>query len=172
MKFVMRQDPDVIVLGELRSSETYQAAIDAAASGHLVLSTIHSSDVFDAVERIVNSFDSTRQGYVRLQLTNVIKAIVGLRLIQEKYGKGCVPATEILFGTLQLKKLLQSGNPIEVKFALEKGSAYGMHTFDQDLLRLSEAGAITPNEALNSATNPNDLRLKLQGQSTGSETSK
>lgn len=164
LKYVFRQDPDVIVIGEIRNVDTFQAAIEGAASGHLVLTTIHSSDTLDAIDRIVNAFDFQQQAYVRLQLTNVIKVIISQRLIPEKNNKGCLPATEILFGTLQLKKLLAGGNTTEAKFLIEKGGAYGMHTFDQELLRMVEAGLIGPQEALNNSSNPNDLRIKLQGQ--------
>jgi twitching motility protein PilT len=168
LKHVFRQDPDVIVIGEMRNVDTFRAAIEGAASGHLVLSTIHSSDTLDAVDRIVNAFDFQEQPYVRQQLTNVIKVIISQRLVPEKNNKGCVPATEILFGTLQLKKLLSGGNSAEAKFLIEKGGAYGMHTFDQDLLRMVEAGLISGQEALNNSSNPNDLRIKLQGQGDSS----
>jgi twitching motility protein PilT len=168
LKFVFRQDPDVIVLGEAMTPDTFQAAIEGAASGHLVLTTIHSSDALDVIDRIVNAFDFQQQPYVRLQLTNVIRAIVSQRLIPDKNNTGCLPATETLFGSLQLKKLLSSGGTAEAKFLIEKGGAYGMHTFDQDLLRMVTEGAITPQEALNNSSNPNDLRIKLQGQGDSS----
>jgi twitching motility protein PilT len=162
LEFMFRQDPDVIVLGEIRTVDTYKAAIEGAASGHLVMATVHSSDALDALDRIVNAFDFQQQPYVRVQLMNALKAVVSQRLIPERQGKGCLPATEILFGTLQLKKLLLTNSTTEAKFLMEKGSAYGMHTFDQDLQRMVEEQAISPGEALNYASNPNDLRIKLQ----------
>lgn len=166
LKHVFRQDPDVIAIGEIRTVDTFRAAIEGAASGHLVLTTIHSSDTMDALDRIVNAFESQEQTYLRLQLTNVIRAIISQRLIPLKDNKGCLPATEIMFGTLQLKKLLVSGNSQEARFLIEKGGAYGMHTFDQDLLRMLEAGLISGQEALNNSSNPNDLRIKMQGLGT------
>ena len=164
---VLRQDPDVIVLGEMRTQETFRAAIEGASSGHLVLATVHSSDTMDAVDRIVNSFDSQQQTYLRLQLTNALRAIISQRLVREKYGKGRFPATEILFATLQIKNLLAKGQISEARGLIEQGSAYGMHSFDQDLLRMVEDGSISPQEALSNASKPNDLRIKLQGQNGG-----
>jgi twitching motility protein PilT len=162
LKYLLRQDPDVIVFGEMRDKETFKGAIEGAAAGHLVLGTVHSSDSVDAIDRIVNSFDFQEQTYVRGQLTNVISAIVAQRLVPEKTGKGQLPVTEILFGTLQMKKLLLANSPSEIKFQLEKGGAFGMHAFDQELFRLVEEDVITPDVGLNYSSNPNDFRLKLQ----------
>jgi Tfp pilus assembly ATPase PilU len=116
----------------------------------------------------VNAFDFQEQAYARLQLTNVIKVIISQRLVPDKNNKGCLPASEILLGTLQLKKLLATGNATEARFLIEKGGAYGMHTFDQDLLRMVEANQISAQDALNNSSNPNDLRIKLQGQGNSS----
>lgn len=164
---VLRQDPDVIVIGEMSSNETFRAAIEGAGSGHLVFGTVHSSDTFDAIDRIVNAFPFQEQPYVRLQLTNALTAIVGQRLVPDKTGQSCVPATEILLGSSQIKKLILANSPNEVKFLIEKSGAYGMHTFDQDLLRMFEAGLINPQDALSFATNPNDLRIKMQSSTGG-----
>lgn len=163
LSHVFRQDPDVIVIAEMLSRETFRAAIEGAGSGHLVLGTVHSNDALDAADRIVNAFDFAEQPYVRLQLTNVLTAIVSQRLVPDKTGRMCYPATEILLGSSQMRKLMLANSVNEIKFLLEKSGAYGMHTFDQDLLRLFEAGLVSPQEALNYATNPNDLRLKMQG---------
>ncbi len=160
---ILRQDPDVIVIGEMISSETFRAAIEGAGSGHLVIGTVHSSDTLDAVDRIVNTFDFQEQPYVRLQLTNVLTAILSQRLVPEKNGRTVFPATEIMLGSSQMKKLLLASSANEVKFLIEKSGAYGMHLFDQDLLRMFEEGLISPQDALNYASNPNDLRLKMQG---------
>jgi twitching motility protein PilT len=160
--YLLRQDPDVIVFGEMRDKETFRGAIEGAAAGHLVLGTVHSSDSVDAVDRIVNTFDFQEQAYARAQLTNVISAIVAQRLVPEKTGKGQVPVTEVMFGTLQMKKLLLANSPSEIKFQLEKGGAFGMHAFDQELFRLVEEDSITPDVGLANSSNPNDFRLKLQ----------
>jgi twitching motility protein PilT len=172
MKNILRQDPDVIVIGEMRNDNDFRAAIDCAGSGHLVLATLHSSDSTDAIDRIVNAFDFQEQAYVRSQLVNVIKSVVSQRLVPGKKDSRPYPATEILTGTLQIKKLLASNSVAEVRFQLEKGSAFGMHTFDQDLLRMVEEGLITHESALNQATNSNDLRLKLQGHTAPGEAGK
>ena len=146
------------------NGHSVQAAIEAATSGHLVLSTLHGNDAIDAMERIVNAFDFPQQPFVRQQLTNALRAVLGQRLVHEKYGKDRYPATEIMFGTLQIKNLLNAGRHAEAFQLIEKGSSYGMHTFDQDLFQLVNTGLISPQEALNNASRPNDLRLKLQNQ--------
>lgn len=161
----LRQDPDILVIGELREASAFQPMLEAAASGHLVLATVHSSDTFDAMDRIVAAFSVQEQLQVRAQLINVLKVVISQRLVHDKTGKMILPATEIMFGTLQLKKLLAANSQAEARFLLEKGTAFGMHTFDQDLLRLVEQGLISSQEALNNASNAGDLRLKLQGQS-------
>jgi twitching motility protein PilT len=163
MKSILRQDPDVIVIGEMRNENDFKAAIDCAGSGHLVLATLHSSDCTDAIDRIVNAFDFQEQTYVRTQLCNVIKSVVSIRLVPTKKDGRPYPATETLNGTLQIRKLLSTNSVTEVRFQLEKGGAFGMHTFDQDLIRMVEEGLISQEAALNAATNNNDMRLKLQG---------
>jgi twitching motility protein PilT len=162
LNYMLRQDPDVIVLGEMRDKEAFKGAIEGAAAGHLVIGTVHSSDSVDAIDRIVNAFEFQEQSYARSQLTNVISAVIGQRLVPEKTGKGQIPVTEIMFGTLQMKKLLLANSPSEIKFQLEKGTAFGMHAFDQELFRLVEENVITPDVGLNYASNANDFRLKLQ----------
>lgn len=164
LESVFRQDPDVIVIGEMRTAEMFKLAIDGAASGHLVIGTLHSSDALDAVDRIVNVFNFEVQPYVRSQLAGVLTAVISQRLLLGKTGKLLVPATEIMLGTLQMKKLLVAANNAEAKYLIERGNAFGMHTFDQDLVRLVEEGVINGQEALNNASAPNDMRLKLQGQ--------
>lgn len=168
LRFVLRQDPDVIVMGEMRTRETFNTAIEAASAGHLVLATLHSSDTIDAIDRIVNAFDHQQQQYIRMQLVSSLRAVVSQRLVQEKYGKDRYPATEVMFGTLQIKNLLTAGKNADVRVQIEQGHSYGMHTFDQDLLRLVEEGLISPQEAVNNATKSNDVRLKLQGRSDSS----
>ncbi len=160
---ILRQDPDIIVIGEMMSNETFRSAIEAASSGHLVLGTVHSNDALDAVDRIVNTFSFNEQAYARMQLTNVITAVISQRMIPDKNSNTCFPATEIMLGTSQIKKLLLANSAPEIKFLIEKSSAFGMHTFDQDLLRLFVEGKISPNDAMAYASNPNDLRLKMQG---------
>jgi twitching motility protein PilT len=172
MRNILRQDPDVIVIGEMRSENDFKAAIECAGSGHLVLATIHSSDCTDAIDRIVNAFDFQEQSYVRSQLCNVIKSVVSQRLVPGKKDPRPYPATETLTGTLQIKKLLASNSVAEVRFQLEKGSAFGMHSFDQDLYRMVQEGLITQEMALGQATNTNDFRLKLQGLTAPGEPGK
>jgi twitching motility protein PilT len=172
MKSILRQDPDVIVIGEMRTEADFRAAIDAAGSGHLVLATLHSSDATDAIDRIVNAFDFQEQAYARAQLVNVIKSVISQRLVPGIKDTRPYPATETLTGTLQIKKLLATNAIPEIRYQLEKGSAFGMHTFDQDLLRMVEEGLISQESALMQATNSNDMRLKLQGHVAPGEAGK
>lgn len=169
----LRQDPDIIAIGELRDPAAFNPMLQAASSGHLVIATVHSSDTFDALDRIVSTYALTEQAQVRAELINVLKVSISQRLVHDKSGKAILPATEIMFGTLQMKKLMAAGSNMEAKFLLEKGTAFGMHTFDQDLQRMVEQGLITSQEALNNASNAGDLRLKLQGQAgSGMEVAK
>lgn len=172
VRFILRQDPDVIVIGEMRSEADFKAAIECAGSGQLALATLHSSDSTDAIDRIVNAFDFQEQAYVRTQLTNVIQCVLSQRLVPGKKEQRPYPVTETLTATLQIKKLLAGNSIAEVRFQLEKGGAFGMHTFDQDLMRMVEEGLITPESAMAASTNSNDLRLKLQGHITPGEPGK
>lgn len=163
LKYVLRQDPDVVVIGEMRDFEAISAGITAAETGHLVLSTIHTMDAVQTIDRIVDSYPPHQQHSVRSQLANVIKGIVCQRLVMRKDGEGRVPATEVLMGTSLIRKLIAEGKLSDVYKAMEQGAYYGMHTFDTQLLDLYKKGIITQEEALDKASNPDDLALKLRG---------
>ncbi|MBN1822865.1 MAG: type IV pilus twitching motility protein PilT [Endomicrobiales bacterium] len=167
LKYVLRQDPDVVVIGEMRDYEAMSAGITAAETGHLVLSTIHTMDAVQTIDRLVDSYPPHQQASVRSQLGNVIKGIVAQRLITTKDGNGRVPATEILIGTSLIRKLISEGKISEVYKAMEQGAYYGMHTFDNDLFELCKKGVISAEEALDKSTNPDDLTLKLKGIERG-----
>lgn len=163
LKYILRQDPDVIVIGEMRDYEAMQAGITAAETGHLVLSTIHTMDAAQTIDRIVDSYPPHQQGSIRSQLANVLKGIVGQRLITSKDGESRYPVTEMLIGTSLVRKLVADGKISDVYKAMEQGSYYGMHTFDQNLLNLYKDGKVTLEEALDKSSNPDDLTLKLKG---------
>jgi twitching motility protein PilT len=163
LKYALRQDPDVVVIGEMRDFEAVSSAITAAETGHLVLSTIHTMDASQTIDRIIDSYPPHQQASVRSQLANIIKGIVAQRLVTTKDGQGRLPATEILLGTSMVKKLIAEGKLGEVYKTIEQGSYYGMHTFDNDLVEMYKKGLITVEEALDKATNPDDMTLNLKG---------
>ncbi|MEF9426764.1 MAG: type IV pilus twitching motility protein PilT [Candidatus Mariimomonas ferrooxydans] len=165
----MRQDPDVILVGEMRDFETIQTAIVAAETGHLVLSTLHTVDATETVNRIISVFPPYQHKQVRVQLASILRAIISMRLIPRSDGKGRVPAVEVLIGTATIKACVE--NPDRTKAipdVIAQGySQYGMQTFDQSLLGLYKDGLITYQDALRRATSPDDFVLKVKGvQST------
>lgn len=162
---ILRQDPDVVVVGEMRDLETMQAAIQAAETGHLVLSTIHTIDSVSTFNRIVDAHPHDQQAQVRQQLANCLKGIVAQRLVLSKDGKSRYPANEILINNTVVRSTLLEGKTQEIHKHLEKGSYYGMQSFDQDLLRLCTEGKIDAKTAIENSTTPQDLALKLQGHS-------
>ncbi len=163
LKYSLRQDPDVVAIGEMRDYEAVSAALTAAETGHLVLSTIHTMDAAQTIDRIADVYPAHQQHQVRAQLANVLKGIVAQRLIPSADGQTRWPATEILIGTSLVRKLVAEGKPQDLYRAMEQGDYYKMHTFDQDLLRLASSGKISLEEALSNASNPDDLALKARG---------
>ena len=163
LKYVLRQDPDVVVIGEMRDFEAMSAALTTAETGHLVLSTIHTMDAIQTIDRIVNSYPPHQQNSIRTQLAYVLKGVIGQRLVIQKDGMGQLPATEILIGTSLIRKLLSEGKYEEAYKSMDQGSYYGMHTFDQDLMTFYKDGKITLEEAMDKSSNPDNLTLKLRG---------
>ncbi len=169
LRSALRQDPDVILVGEMRDYETVETALTAAETGHLVLSTLHTLDATETINRIVAIFPPHQQKQIRLQLSAVLKAVISLRLMPRADGLGRVPAAEILISTALVRDCIENKEKTKlIKDAITAGtSQYGMQTFDQSLFGLYKGGLITLDEALKRATNPNEFRLKLQGiQST------
>lgn len=166
LKHVLRQDPDVVVVGEMRDLETMQAAISAAETGHLVLSTIHTMDSVQTVARIVDAHPAEQHAQVRQQLSNVLKGVVGQRLVLSKDGKSRYPATEIMMGNNIVRTQLLEGRSADLYKTIETGAYYGMHSFDQDLIRLFQEGKIDEKAVIENSTTPQDAALKLQGLSS------
>ncbi len=163
LKYVLRQDPDVVVIGEMRDHEAIAAALTAAETGHLVLGTLHTMDAVQTIDRIVDSYPPHQQSQIRMQIGNVLKGVVAQRLISTADNTARLPATEILVGSSLVRKLVAEGKTLELYRAMEQGEYYKMHTFDQDLVRLVQENKITMEEALDNATNPEDLTLKARG---------
>ncbi len=169
LRSALRQDPDVILVGEMRDFETISTALTAAETGHLVLSTLHTVDTSETVNRIINAFPPYQQKQVRMQLASVIKGVVSQRLVGRADGKGRVPAVEIMLGTLSVREaIIDEAKTRTIPGIIAAGMLhYGMQTFDQSLLGHYKKGIITYEEALMSASNPDDFALKVKGiQST------
>ncbi len=165
----LRQDPDVILVGEMRDFETISTALTAAETGHLVLSTLHTLDAAETINRIITVFPPYQQKQVRMQLASVIKGIISQRLVAKADGSGRVPAAEVLLGTLSVREaIIDDAKTRQIPSIVAQGlTHYGMQTFDQSLLMLYKKGYITYDEALLTATNPDDFALKVKGiQST------
>jgi twitching motility protein PilT len=169
LRSALRQDPDVILVGEMRDFETISTALIAAETGHLVLSTLHTLDAAETINRIITVFPPYQQKQVRMQLASVIKGIVSQRLVARADGKGRVAAVEVMLGTLSVREAIIDENKTrQVPSIIASGLVhYGMQTFDQSLLLLYKKGLITYEEALTTASNPDDFALKVKGiQST------
>jgi twitching motility protein PilU len=160
LKNTLRQAPDVILIGEIRDLETMEAAISFAETGHLCVSTLHSNNANQAIERILNFFPPARQNEMRLQLSLNLRAIVSQRLVPS-IGGGRAAALEILLDTPRIKDLIKRGETEAVKDAMEQGRHEGCQTFDGALFDLVTAKRIDDTEALRAADSPNNLRLRL-----------
>jgi len=172
LKSALRQDPDVILVGEMRDYETIETALTAAETGHLVLSTLHTIDATETITRIVTSFPPYQQKQVRLQLSGILKGVVSQRLVPRADGKGRVPAVEVLVSTGRIRECIEDKDRTkEIRDAIATGhQIYGMQTFDQSLMMLYRGKLITFEEALRQSTNPDDFKLKVSGVSGGRDT--
>ena len=165
----LRQDPDVILVGEMRDLETCEIAMTAAETGHLVLSTLHTTDAVETVNRIISIFPPHQQVQVRIQLAACLKGVVSQRLLVKKDGKGMVPAVEILVSTARVRELIcDPKRTVELHDAIASGRhPYGMVSFDQSLTELVHKDQISYEEALRAATNSDDFALHFKGISSG-----
>src|SRR5262245_36571404 len=165
LRAALRQDPDVILVGEMRDLETISTALLAAETGHLVLSTLHTLDAVETVQRIIAVFPPPEQKQIRLQLASTLKAIVSQRLVRKSDEVGRGPAVEVLIAPAFVRDwIIHPDKTRLVREAIAAGtSQYGMQTFDQSLYDLYTAGLVTYEEALLNASNPDDFKLRLQG---------
>jgi twitching motility protein PilT len=168
LKSALRQDPDVILVGEMRDIETIETALLAAETGHLVMSTLHTLDASETINRIISAFPPHQQKQIRIQLGSVLRAVVSQRLVPRADGKGRVAAVEIMKTTARIKELIEDKDRTkEIPDAIAQGNiAYGMQTFDQSLMQLVRGGLIMYQEALRQASNPDDFALRYQGVSS------
>lgn len=172
LKHVVRQDPDVVLLGEMRDLETTAAAISCAQTGHLVLSTIHTIDAPQTVSRIVDMFPPHQQNQVRLQLADSLQGVVSQRLLRRADAGGRVPAVEVLVATPLVKKAVEENNFADLANAIKQGHYYGMQTFNQSLVRLYNDGKVRLEDALAAASNPEEVMLAVRGIESGVDATK
>lgn len=171
LKHVLRQDPDVIMIGEIRDKATMDVALKAADTGHLVLSTLHTLNATETINRIISFYPPHQHEHVRVLLASTLVASISQRLIPTADGKGRVPAVEILINTPRIKEMiLDAKRTMLIPQAMEEGYyEYGMQTFDQSVLKLYREGFITLEDALQNVTNPDEFLLRLKGIKTTSE---
>ena len=172
LRSALRQDPDVILVGEMRDFETISTAITAAETGHLVLSTLHTVDAVETINRVIGIFPPYQQKQIRLQLSSVLKGVVSMRLVPRTDGKGRVPAVEVMVATATIRDCILDGDKTrKIHDVIAAGaSQYGMQTFDQSLYKLFKENLITYDEALRRCNNPDDFTLKVKGIQSDSDT--
>ncbi len=174
LRAALRQDPDVILVGEMRDLETIETAIHAAETGHLVFSTLHTLDATETINRIISVFPPHHQKQIRLQLSGVLKAVISQRLVPRADGQGRVPACEVLIATETVRTCIEDKDRTKgLRDVIASGtSQYGMQTFDQSLYFLLQENLITVDEALKRATNVGEFKLRLEGVMATSDMAK
>jgi twitching motility protein PilT len=165
---VLRQDPDVIVVGEMRDLETIASALTAAETGHLVLATLHTPDAVQTIQRVYGVFPPEQQNNIRYQLSNALQAIVAQVLLPRASGKGLVLATEICTATPAVRKHIREGNAHLLFSEMQTGRKHGMQTMDHSLLALYQRGDITYDVAVSNAREPNTIRTRAAGPAAAS----
>jgi twitching motility protein PilT len=165
LRAALRQDPDVVLVGEMRDVETISTALLAAETGHLVFSTLHTLDATETIQRIIAVFPPPEQKQIRLQLASTLKAVISQRLVRKREGQGRVPAVEVMISTGYIRDCIINPDKTRlIREAIAAGtSQYGMQTFDQSLFDLFSRNLITIEEAILRASNPDDFRLRVQG---------
>jgi twitching motility protein PilT len=159
----MRQDPDVILVGEMRDLETFQAAISATETGHLVFSTLHTSNVMQTIDRIIDLFPANQHDQIRSQLSLNLRAILCQRLLPRADGTGRVPCCELAVVTPAVRKLIKENRITQIEIAIQQGREEGMQTFNDSLYGLLKARLITLETALGMSDNPEELNMMLKG---------
>jgi twitching motility protein PilT len=171
LKHAVRQDPDVILLGEMRDLETMSAALTAAQTGHLVLSTIHTIDAVQTVNRIIDVFPPHQQNQIRFQLGDTLRGVISQRLLPHTSGNGRVPAVEVMVVTPIIRKYVLENTLSEISSVMKQGGYYGMQTFHQALVALIQKGEISLETALEASSNPEEVMMAMRGVQSGSENS-
>ena len=172
LKHAVRQSPDVIFVGEMRDLETMEAAVNAAETGHLVVSTLHSQNAMQTVDRIMNMFPVHQHEFLRMQMSQLLEGVVSQRLIPTKDGSARMPAIELMAATPTSRELILQGKTRELYKALKEGGYYGCMTFNHSLKSLLERDLITLEDALHAADSPDELKLELRGITKETPTNK
>ncbi len=164
LKYILRQDPDIIMIGEIRDMETMEVALKAADTGHLIFSTLHTLNASETVNRIISFFPPYQHQHIRILLSSVLKGIISQRLLTRKDGSGRIPATEILVSTPTIREyLLDEVKTLLIPEAIDDGKQYHMHSFDQQIMSLYKEGIIDLQSALDNSTNPDEFKMRLRG---------
>jgi twitching motility protein PilT len=169
LKHVLRQDPDVILIGELRDLETISVALTAAETGHLVFATLHTQDAAQTIDRVIDVFPPHQQGQVRSQLAATLQGVVCQTLVKRASGKGRVVATEVLIATPAINNLIREGKTFQIASAMQAGRDHGMHTMDSHLADLANAGTITVKAAMDKAQDAESLKLLIHRAESGTD---
>lgn len=168
LKYALRQDPDVLLVGEMRDQETIHMALTAAETGHLVLSTLHTVDATETINRILSSVDPATQASVRSQLSSVLMGVISQRLIRARDGKSRIAAVEVLLSNARVRDMIADPQrTIDLRRAIEESGNSGMQSFDQCLMSHFKKGLITKEEALLHCSNVRDFQMRLEGVVTG-----
>jgi twitching motility protein PilT len=171
LRRVLRQDPDIILVGEMRDRESMELAMHAAETGHLVFSTLHTNDAKQTIDRIIDTFPPDATHQIRAMLALTLHAVISQRLVKRADGKGRTAAVEVMINSPQIRDLITEGKTTAIEKAIgSSGDFYQMQTFNQSLFKLTQDGTIEWDEALACSTNPNDLKLMLKGIGSGSAT--
>ncbi len=171
LRAALRQDPDVILVGEMRDIETIETAMSAAETGHLVMSTLHTTDTQETINRIISAFPPHQHKQIRMMLSSIIKGIISMRLLPRADGKGRIAAVEILMASSLIREcILDETKTKQIRDFVAKGKLhYGMQTFDQCLLDLYKGGLVTYDECIKAASNVEDFKLKVKGVTSGTD---
>ncbi len=168
LKAALREDPDIILLGELRDMETIEIALHAANSGHLVFSTLHTLDAKETIDRVVGTFPTNEQNRIGMSLASVLSGVLCQRLVK-KPGGGRSAAVEVMIATGRIRQLIVEKRNAEITDAIEEGGLYGMQTFDQALFKLYMEKRVSLEDALRAASKPSDLKLKISNSRQGAD---
>lgn len=168
LRAAMREDPDVILIGEMRDVETFQAAVTASETGHLVFSTLHTTNVIQTIDRIVDLFPTTQQDQVRSALATQLRAIMCMRLLPRADGNGRVPACELMFVNSAVRALIRENRVNMLGVAIQQGRESGMQTFNDSLCSLIKKGLISNDIGMEASDNPEELSMMMQGITLGS----
>jgi twitching motility protein PilT len=162
LKHVLRQDPDVILVGEMRDLETVSTALTAAETGHLVFATLHTQDAPQSIDRMIDVFPAHQQQQIRTQLAVTLQGVVTQQLLPKANGKGRIVACEILVATPAVRNLIREGKTHQIYSAMQAGAKFGMVTMDQMLAHLVKRGLVTHAAAVERCANPEDLRRLIE----------